>query len=222
MRETRSRKAAPRTVLYCSKANGAPVLDSRWCTGWSSGMVRGFGEIDSYLGGRARALRSVLFLTAVARARHWPMPERNRRVYSASCVNFRVINDDPMLLKSLRDGSERDGHSVVVVLKADNPASMHFSRRGGGAERDSAAVITYLRHAPCRWAREHVAAAIKSSSPETRCHPADRGWGQSVYAAKTASPNTLRSAAQQARNPASRAQSARCVNGIALTVTLAI
>jgi signal transduction histidine kinase/ActR/RegA family two-component response regulator len=84
-----------------------------------------------------------------------------------------VVDDDPMLLKSLRDILESDGH--VVVTANDGNAGVEAFRAAQGRGDDYAAVITDLGM-PYMDGRK-VAAAIKAASPSTPVILLT-GWGQ--------------------------------------------
>jgi signal transduction histidine kinase/ActR/RegA family two-component response regulator len=84
-----------------------------------------------------------------------------------------VVDDDPLLLKSLRDILESDGH--VVVTANDGNAGIEAFRAAKGAGESFAAVITDLGMPYVDGRR--VAAAIKAASPSTPVILLT-GWGQ--------------------------------------------
>ncbi len=88
-----------------------------------------------------------------------------------------VVDDDPLLIKSLRDTLEMDGHVVVTANGGqDGIAAFHKARAGG---ETFAAVITDLGM-PYVDGRQ-VASAIKAVSPSTPVIMLT-GWGQRLVA----------------------------------------
>lgn len=84
-----------------------------------------------------------------------------------------VVDDDPMLLKSLRDTLEGDGHTIVTA--SGGREGIEVFRQALGTNQEFAAVITDLGM-PYVDGRQ-VAAAVKEASASTRLVMLT-GWGQ--------------------------------------------
>ncbi len=149
-------------------------------TGLGLAMVYGIArrhnaeiEIDSALG-KGTTIRFV-----------FPVPETSEAVVSPDMVPFTiptglrilVVDDDPMLIKSLRDALEMDGHHVVTASGGQDGIDA-FRKAHGGAE-PFAVVITDLGM-PYVNGRE-VAAAIKGTAPAVPIILLT-GWGQRLVA----------------------------------------
>ena len=102
-------------------------------------------------------------------------PESARMVLSRLCLL--VIDDDPMLLKSLRDALETDGH--IVTSANDGRAGIDTFRAAHDRGETFSAVITDLGM-PYVDGRK-VAAAVKDASPDTPVIMLT-GWGQRLVA----------------------------------------
>ncbi|TLZ23698.1 MAG: PAS domain S-box protein [Gammaproteobacteria bacterium] len=124
-------------------------------------------EIESELG--AGTTMRVIFPTAWLRDAQQPAP----RVRAPRRLRILLVDDDPLLLKSLQDVLESDGHSVLAVDGGQRGID-EFSaarKRAEGFE----AVITDLGM-PNVDGRT-VAAAVKSAAPDTPVVLLT-GWGQ--------------------------------------------
>ncbi len=126
-------------------------------------------EIESTAGKGTLVRLSFPAATAVAITPDRPevgpvMPQRLRLL---------VVDDDPLLLKSLRDILESDGH--VVVTANDGSAGIEAFRAAQSRSESFAAVITDLGM-PYTDGRK-VATAIKAASPSTPVILLT-GWGQ--------------------------------------------
>jgi len=88
-------------------------------------------------------------------------------------LHILVVDDDPLLLKSLRDALETAGHSVVTA--AGGQAGIDTFREALGGAKPFAAVITDLGM-PYVDGRQ-VAGAVKQASPSTPVIMLT-GWGQ--------------------------------------------
>jgi CheY-like chemotaxis protein len=88
-----------------------------------------------------------------------------------------VVDDDPLLIKSLRDALEGDGHEVVAAMGGQAGIDAFRASREGGTP--FAAVITDLGmpHVDGR----RVSEAIKAMSPGTPVILLT-GWGQRLVA----------------------------------------
>ena len=84
-----------------------------------------------------------------------------------------IIDDDPILLRTLRDVLETDGH--VVTSAADGAAGIAAFQQAHASERSFDAVITDLGMP--RIDGRRVAEAIKVSSPSTPVLLLT-GWGE--------------------------------------------
>ena len=92
-------------------------------------------------------------------------------------LHLLLVDDDPLLLKSLRDILETDGHSVVAANGGQ--AGIDAFSAASGAGKTFAAVITDLGMPHIDGRR--VAAAIKARSPTTPVILLT-GWGQRLIA----------------------------------------
>ncbi|HZV33121.1 MAG TPA: ATP-binding protein, partial [Verrucomicrobiae bacterium] len=108
----------------------------------------------------------------------YPMPERMRLL---------VVDDDPMLIKSLRDTLEADGHKVTPATNGQEGISIFRTAMEKGEPFD--AVITDLGM-PYVDGRK-VASAVKSMSAFTLVILLT-GWGQRLMAEGTVPPNVDR------------------------------
>jgi CheY-like chemotaxis protein len=88
-----------------------------------------------------------------------------------------VVDDDPLLLKSLRDALERAGHEIVPA--AGGQAGIDAFRAAVGGAKPFAVVITDLGM-PYVDGRQ-VASAVKQASPSTPVIMLT-GWGQRMAA----------------------------------------
>ena len=134
------------------------------------GMVRRHSaelEIESELG--AGTTMRVVFPTAWLRDAQQPAP----CVRAPRRLRILLVDDDPLLLKSLQDVLESDGHSVLAVDGGRRGIDEFFAarKRAEGFE----AVITDLGM-PNVDGRT-VAAAVKSAAPDTPVVLLT-GWGQ--------------------------------------------
>ena len=100
-----------------------------------------------------------------------------REAESPRGLRLLVIDDDPILIKSLRDALEVDGH-IVETANGGEPGIAKFLASLAGSER-FAAVITDLGMPKVDGRR--VAAAIKHESPATPVIMLT-GWGQRMAA----------------------------------------
>lgn len=136
------------------------------------GVVQRHGaeiEIESVVGKGTLVRLSFPAATAAAMAPDRPVaePAMPRR------LRLLVVDDDPLLLKSLRDILESDGH--VVVTANDGSAGIEAFHAAKSPGDGFAAVITDLGM-PYTDGRK-VAAAIKAASPSTPVILLT-GWGQ--------------------------------------------
>ena len=124
-------------------------------------------EVESELG--AGTTMRVVFPSAWLRDAQQPAP----RVRAPRRLRILLVDDDPLLLKSLQDVLESDGHSVLAVDGGQRGIDEFFAarKRAEGFE----AVITDLGM-PNVDGRT-VAAAIKSAAPDTPVVLLT-GWGQ--------------------------------------------
>ncbi len=158
-------------------------------------------EIDSDLG-EGTCMR-LCFPTAVAGkilADAGAQPARVQRK-----LRILVIDDDPMLLKSLRDALERDGHSVVVAEGGQSGIDAFFSTRGGANDSPPSSRIS-----ACPMSMGARRGGDQEQLTGNSCHPADRMGAASTQ--RKQRPRIRRSAAQQAPETRRAARSARCVN----------
>lgn len=114
---------------------------------------------------------------AVAPAAGASAPEQAGKSGPIPRLRLLVIDDDPLLIKSLRDTLEADGH--VVVAANGGQSGIDAFLAGTAAKEPFAAVITDLGmpHVDGR----KVARAIKSASPATPVILLT-GWGQRLAA----------------------------------------
>src|SRR5258708_26570225 len=136
-------------------------------------------EIESTAGKGTLVRLSFPAATAVAITPDRPevgpvMPQRLRLL---------VVDDDPLLLKSLRDILESDGH--VVVTANDGSAGIEAFRAAQSRSESFAAVITDLGM-PYTDGRK-VATAIKATSPSTPLILLPT-WGQELRITNTTPP----------------------------------
>ena len=82
-----------------------------------------------------------------------------------SRLRILVVDDDPLLIKSLRDTLETDGH--VIVTAGGGQDGIHAFRTAFESKEPFAVVITDLGNAPYVDGRQ-VASAIKGISPHSR------------------------------------------------------
>jgi signal transduction histidine kinase/ActR/RegA family two-component response regulator len=126
-------------------------------------------EIDSAVG-RGTTMRLIFPATDPARTQQSSEDSEPAR---PARLPLLVIDDDPILLQTLRNILENDGHAVTVATGgAEGIAAFHAAMEAG---RSIAAVITDLGM-PNVDGRK-VAAAIKAESPETPIVLLT-GWGQ--------------------------------------------
>ena len=95
-----------------------------------------------------------------------------------------VIDDDPILIRSMRDVLEADGHQVDTALGGQAGIDAFIAARG--TEREFAVVITDLGMP--RIDGRRVAAAIKQVAPSTPIVLLT-GWGQRLLDEKEVPPN---------------------------------
>jgi CheY-like chemotaxis protein len=95
-----------------------------------------------------------------------------------------VIDDDPILIRSMRDVLEADGHQLETALGGQAGIDAFAAARG--TEREYALVITDLGMP--RIDGRKVAAAIKEMSPATPIILLT-GWGQRLLDEKDIPPN---------------------------------
>ena len=88
-----------------------------------------------------------------------------------------VVDDDPLLIKSLRDTLETDGHAIVTASGGQD--GIEAFRKAKGSKEPFAAVITDLGMPYVDGRR--VAAAVKNLSPATPVILLT-GWGQRLVA----------------------------------------
>ena len=112
--------------------------------------------------------------------------------YTATQLTLRhlrilVIDDDPILIRSVRDALEADGHTVETALGGQ--AGIDTFTESCGTEREFALVMTDLGMP--RVDGRKVAAAIKEISPTTPVILLT-GWGQRLLDEKEIPPNVDR------------------------------
>src|SRR6185312_9821165 len=95
-----------------------------------------------------------------------------------------IVDDDPVLLRSLRDVLETDGHAVVQA--SDGAAGIAAFQAASTASNTFDAVITDLGMPGLDGRR--VAGAVKESSPSTPVILLT-GWGERIIAEEEALPN---------------------------------
>jgi CheY-like chemotaxis protein len=132
-------------------------------------------EIESVVGKGTTARMSFTVPTttiaeAAASARAHAIPSRLRIL---------VVDDDPLLIKSLRDALETDGH--VVVTANGGQAGIDAFQIASGSDKPFDVVITDLGmpHVDGR----KVATAVKNASPATPVIMLT-GWGQRIVSEK--------------------------------------
>lgn len=139
------------------------------------GIVRRHGaeiEIDSVVG-RGTTMRLLFGVAEPKSATAGPAPAALK---PAARLRLLIIDDDPMLLKSLRETLEGDGH-VIVTANGGQAGILAFQTAAPDAR--FAAVFTDLGM-PYVDGRK-VASAIKSASPTTPVFLLT-GWGQRLLA----------------------------------------
>jgi CheY-like chemotaxis protein len=92
-------------------------------------------------------------------------------------LSILVVDDDPVLLKSLRDTLEADGHRIVTANGGKE--GIDVFRASVGSSQTFAVVLTDLGM-PYVDGR-HVASAVKTASPSTPVIMLT-GWGQRLVA----------------------------------------
>jgi len=118
----------------------------------------------------------------VMQASHAPMP------YTVPTrLRLLVVDDDPLLIKSLRDTLETDGHVIVTATGGQDGIALFKKAHAGG--EPFAAVITDLGM-PYMDGRQ-VSAAIKAVSPSTPVILLT-GWGQRLVAEADVPPHVDR------------------------------
>jgi PAS domain S-box-containing protein len=139
------------------------------------GMVQRHGaeiEIDSAVGKGTTMRLSFAAFTGLAASAQAPsdyaLPKRLRIL---------IVDDDPVLLKSLRDTLEADGHAIVTANGGQEGIDMF--RAGLNSKQEFAVVITDLGM-PYVDGRQ-VASAVKTVSPSTPVVMLT-GWGQRLVA----------------------------------------
>jgi CheY-like chemotaxis protein len=88
-----------------------------------------------------------------------------------------IVDDDPVLLRSLHDTLEADGHSVVSANGGREGIDLFRAARGG---KESFAVVVTDLGMPFVDGRQ-VASAVKAMSPNTSVIMIT-GWGQRIVA----------------------------------------
>jgi signal transduction histidine kinase/FixJ family two-component response regulator len=140
------------------------------------GMVRRHSaklEIDSVAGQRTTVrLCFVPAQTALLTAEHHPMALQTSRR-----LRLLLVDDDPLLIKSLREVLEGDGHSIMVADGGQNGINAFLAAQHG--PHPFSLVITDLGM-PYVDGRK-VAAAIKAGSPATPVILLT-GWGRRLIA----------------------------------------
>ena len=138
-------------------------------------------EIESVVG-QGTTMRLVF---AAAVAEEPTLPVAHAQVPSR--LRLLIVDDDPLLLKSLRDTLESDGHLVVAANGGQNGINLF----GAAIQRGEAfaAVITDLGMPYVDGRR--VAMAIKTASPTTPIILLT-GWGQRLEAEGDMPPNVDR------------------------------
>jgi signal transduction histidine kinase/ActR/RegA family two-component response regulator len=134
---------------------------------------RGVLEIESELG-RGTTLRLVFPKTTAPASPQRPLHER-----PLGALRLLVVDDDPLLLKSLRDTLESDGHTVHTADGGQAGIDEFHSARKQGMSFD--AVITDLGMPEING--HAVAAAIKSASPRLPVAMLT-GWGHGLQTEK--------------------------------------
>jgi CheY-like chemotaxis protein len=136
------------------------------------GMVRRHGaeiDIDSALG-RGTTVR----LSFAAPASAAVAPAQSRAAPAVpTALRILVVDDDPLLLKSLRDALEGDGHTIVVANGGQD--GIDLFRNALNDQKTFDAVMTDLGM-PYVDGRQ-VAGAVKAASPSTPVILLT-GWGQ--------------------------------------------
>jgi CheY-like chemotaxis protein len=157
------------------------------------GMVQRHGaeiEIDS-APGAGTTVRLVFAVPTAVQPEAEPAAGEAR---SLAPLRLLLVDDDPILLQSLRDALETDGHSVVMAGGGEAGIAAF-----GAARADAepfAAVITDLGMPYVDGRR--VAAAVKQASPETPVILLT-GWGQRLVAESDIPPHVDRVLAKPPR-----------------------
>ena len=130
-------------------------------------------EIDSIVGkGTTVRLCFLAAQSALVSAEHHPAALPTSR-----CLRLLLVDDDPMLIKSLRDVLEGDGHSIVVADSGQGGIDAFLTARR--SPEPFSLVITDLGM-PYVDGRK-VAAAVKAVSPATPVIMLT-GWGRRLIA----------------------------------------
>jgi PAS domain S-box-containing protein len=95
-----------------------------------------------------------------------------------------IIDDDPIILKSLRDTLEQDGHFVTIAPGGESGIAAFRAANGGGEPFEVVITDLGMPHVDGR----AVAAAIKSSAPEVPVILLT-GWGHRLLAEKDLPPH---------------------------------
>lgn len=128
-------------------------------------------DIDSGLGRGTRV--RVSFMPAAAGVD----AERSGSVRMPVCLRLLLVDDDPLLIKSLREVLEGDGHSVKVADGGQNGIDEFLSAHGGPHAFSLVITDLGMPHVDGR----KVAAAVKKVSPETPVIMLT-GWGRRLLA----------------------------------------
>jgi CheY-like chemotaxis protein len=162
------------------------------------GMAQRHGvglEIDSALG-QGTTMR-LMFGIAAPRE---PAPDRVVTAGPGRPLRILLVDDDPMLLKSLRDTLQEDGHEVAATRGGQAGIDAFAATYAGDEKYDI--VITDLGMP--RIDGRKVAAAIKELSPATPVILLT-GWGQRLIATQEAPPHVDRVLSKPPRLPQLRA-----------------
>ena len=138
-------------------------------------------EIDAGLGGRGTTMRMV-FPAFVDQGAADGNAHAARK--SSRRLRILVIDDDPILIRSMRDVLEADGHHIDTALGGQAGIDAFVAARG--TEHEFAVVITDLGMP--RIDGRRVAAAIKQVAPSTPIVLLT-GWGQRLLDEKEVPPN---------------------------------
>lgn len=140
-------------------------------------------EIES-IAGKGTSVR-VVFPVPIAVAAESSRPEKARII--PSCLRILVVDDDPLLLKSLRDTLETEGHRIVTANNGQAGIDTFRAEREG---REPFAVVITDLGMPYMDGRR-VASAVKESSPSTPVILLT-GWGQRMVADADVPPHVNR------------------------------
>jgi CheY-like chemotaxis protein len=119
-----------------------------------------------------------------------------------------VIDDDPIILKSLREILEQDGHSVVIAGGGESGIGAFRTASARGEPFDVVITDLGMPHVDGRT----VAAEIKSAAPEVPVIMLT-GWGHRLLADKDLPPHVDRVLGKPPRLAALRAALAEVTNG---------